>query len=180
MAQIIIIDYGEPSIGKIKQILSTININSVIIKPTDDIPFTPIGVILSGGPDHVYHNNARKLPLWIFVLQIPVLGICYGMELIVHHFGGQIKSLPQVLSGNINLHHISNDVLLTDITCSDYVCINCSDYIHTLPANLKVTSFFDKELIGSITDNKKWWGVIWHPEVSVDIRIFRNFINLCL
>ena len=181
----LIVDYGEPSIHNISSILSEFNITSCIIGPTNPLPYGSfMGLILSGGPGHVYENDSPKLPFWIDQINIPILCICYGMQLMVKRFGGNILPLVIGEEGPTKIKLIKPDKLLGDIN-HEMVWMNHTDIaINVPPEELTVTSLTQHHLVSSVTDGKQWWGVQFHPEVDVEDStygraIFSNFINIC-
>lgn len=113
---IVIIDYGEPLLSPpnystnantISSIFESLGISSIIIRWNEPLPnylsintntssLVPslIEVVLTGGPEHVYLKDSPQLPNWLFSTDVPVLGICYGMQLIAQHFKGEVKPTP--------------------------------------------------------------------------------------
>ena len=182
---ILIIDYGGSTTGQIPLILSELGISSMTIQPTDPFPTNQQirGVILSGGPDHVYQLGSRKLPAWIGSINVPVFGICYGMQLIVNHLGGSVFPMINVERGPTLIHSFKDDPLLGRfITRTAWM--NHNDSVTNLPSALEVTSFSDNGSIASVNDGKIWWGVQFHPENIVGLdwgrEIFHNFIQICI
>lgn len=180
---ILIINYGGPTVNRISDLLSELNINSKIIASNDDFPLGDwIGIILSGGPDHVYEEESRRLPIWINNFKVPVLGICYGMELIVDYLGGKIVPLSSKEYGPTFIHSVKDDPLLGKFT-SQIGWMDHHDIVLYFPSNLEVTSVSQNDFIGSLNDGKRWWGVQFHPENEINIKwgkeIFQNFIQIC-
>lgn len=175
MRSILIVDYGGPSVHKIKE---AVKVSSRIILPEMDIsPHDCLGVILSGGPDHVYNYNSRKLPNWLPSLDVPVLGICYGMQLIVKYLGGKVIPAPKPERGLTQINRIRIDPLLTH---SDLVWMNHDDIVSEVPNNLMVTSLTSNGYINSLNDNHRWWGVQFHPESShYADDFFLKFLKIC-
>lgn len=180
---IIVIDYGGSTVGQISHTLAEYKISCVMLEPTDPIPETNvIGIILSGGPDHIYEHGSRRLPDWIDQVNIPVLGICYGMQLIVQYFGGSVVPLATEERGPILVYSVKDDPLLGDFTIRT-TWMNHSDTVINIPANLEITSISSNGHVSSLNDQKRWWGVQFHPENIVGLdwgrEIFSNFIRIC-
>ena len=182
---ILVVNYGGSTAHHIQTILTELGIPSLFIQPADPLPSSPIqGIILSGGPDHVYEASARRLPIWIDQINVPVLGICYGMQLIVNNLGGTIVPLPNfgLERGPILINSFQDDPLLGRFM-TRLAWMNHFDTVINLPLNLKITSISQNGYISSINDSKRWWGVQFHPENIVGLdwgrEIFTNFIQIC-
>lgn len=180
---ILIIDYGSPTVSNIKTILTKLEVDSIIIQPHDNLPEKIIGIILSGGPDHVYQEGSRKLPVWINEFKGPVLGICYGMQLLVTHLKGEVGPLPEKEYGYISIKSVKYDPLLGEFE-TKIGWMNHYDAVITVPKTLEVISISENNgCIVSLNDGKKWWGVQHHPENDLDCLwgcdLLRNFSKFC-
>jgi GMP synthase (glutamine-hydrolysing) len=179
---IIIIDYGGPTVDNISLILNQLDINTKTIKPDSEFLEEKYdGIVLSGGPDHIYEDGSRRLPKWIDEINVPIFGICYGLQLIVDHLKGKIGSLPKLERGSSLIKSIKPDILLGEFT--EKSCwMNHYDTVIDIPANMEITSITDHGP-ASVNDGKRWWGVQFHPEnITCDEwgrEIFKNFVNIC-
>ena len=179
LMSILIVDYGGPTVYKIREILAELETTSILIKPDHiSFPNNIKGIILSGGPDHVYQDQSRQLPTWIDQIDIPILGICYGMQLICKYFNAKIIPQSQIEYGHVLIKSIKNDVLLGEFT-EQLVWMNHYDAVTDIPSCLEITSISQNGHIASLNDGKKWWGVQMHPENSVETNIFKNFLIIC-
>lgn len=175
---ILIIDYGGPTVYKIYETLADLETTTILIKPDhESLPEDIKGIILSGGPDHLYDENSRKLPKWIDQVKVPILGICYGMQLIGHHFHCKVIKQLEIEHGYTLIRSIEKDILLGDFS-EDIVWMNHYDTIVDIPPDLTVTSISQNGYVASI-NYKKWWGVQMHPENINNTLIFKNFIKIC-
>jgi GMP synthase (glutamine-hydrolysing) len=182
---ILIIDYGGLTVGNISTILTKLNTNSITIKPDDEFPqdFTIKGIVLSGGPDHVYQEGSRKLPVWIDQFEGPILGICYGLHLLVDYLKGKVGPLPEKEYGFISIKSIKDDPLLGEFD-TKIVWMNHYDAVIDVPKTLEVTSISENNgCIVSLNDGKKWWGVQHHPENDLECQrecfLLERFLNIC-
>ena len=93
---ILVLDFGSQYTQLIARRIRELNVFSVILPwdvSTEKIrSLNPMGVILSGGPESVTESNTPRIPEIIFELDLPVLGICYGMQTLAEQFGGQVSS----------------------------------------------------------------------------------------
>lgn len=184
---IVIVDYKEPSVRNISDFLDSFNITSLIISPNEDIDFIPDGIILSGGPHHVQDKNHPKLPKYIFELNCPVLGICYGMQILIKELGGTIKQLPKPEIGEVKIYPYSQDPnFIPNTKKFKKVWMNHSDEILKLPRYFQCDYISQNGTIASATDNDRYYTVMYHPEVkkpnSNEIRnpeVIIDFISIC-
>ncbi len=137
--------------------------------------FAPKGVILAGGPESVHEDNSPRAPQAVFELDVPVLGICYGMQTMAVQMGGEVKSsdlrefgYAQVqietagaLLNGIEDHVDSNGKLSLDVWMSH------GDKVTTMPAGFTCMASTDSAPIaGMSNETKRWYGVQFHPEVT--------------
>ncbi|MEG8945757.1 glutamine-hydrolyzing GMP synthase [Rosettibacter firmus] len=127
----------------------------------------PTGIILSGGPMSVYDEDALTVDRKIFDLNIPVLGICYGMQLIAKYFNGKVEPAKNREYGKVQLQIIDKDELLEDVTNKSIVWMSHGDFITELPEGFIVTAKTENSPICAISDSKrKIYGLQFHPEVA--------------
>ena len=110
----VIIDYGSQYTLVIARKLRSLGVYCQIIAPCEDAPdlkFTIKGIVLSGGPDSITHQKSRSLCKWVFDLAVPILGICYGMQLILDYFGGNIRTGQSREYGKANLQLIDYNLM---------------------------------------------------------------------
>jgi len=143
------------------------------------------GIILSGGPSSVIKKKFPKIPKEIFQKKIPILGICYGLQLIAKLFGGSIKSLKKKREfGRSILIKKNNSLLMKNFfnTKNQLVWMSHQDAVIKLPKNFKIISSTKASRLTVIENrNKNIYGVQFHPEVthtSNGKQIFKNFLFL--
>lgn len=169
-----VIAFGAKSTENITQVLIGLNINYQILLPWENPDFEPTHVILSGGSKHVYETDHDPIPKWILDSKVPVLGICYGMQLIAKTFGGIVKRMPVKEKGPINVTEF------IDGNQQVHICqMNRHDQVVIMPESFYITGVTDKNHIASCTDKKKWWGVQYHPESQKyrDTKVFERFLK---
>ncbi|MBM4171804.1 MAG: glutamine-hydrolyzing GMP synthase [Ignavibacteria bacterium] len=144
----------------------------------------PHGIILSGGPMSVYDNNSPTMSDEIFELGIPILGLCYGLQLIAKKFNGIVEPANDREYGKANIEIISDDVLFNGVDNNSIVWMSHGDYVNNLPKDFIVTSRTKNSPICSFGyTEKKLYGLQFHPEVAhtqFGKKIIENFLfDLC-
>ncbi|MBR5926574.1 MAG: glutamine-hydrolyzing GMP synthase [Firmicutes bacterium] len=138
------------------------------------------GIVLTGGPNSVYEENAAVCDKGVFRLGIPVLGICYGAQLMAHLFGGLITSAENSSEYGKTTVFSEESVLFEGVPRESICWMSHTDYVKELPKefiNLAHSAKCPVAAYGS--DEKKLYGVQFHPEVSHTVYgqdILRNFI----
>ena len=132
--------------------------------------FGPIGIILTGGPNSVYAKNSPSLPKEIFEMGIPVLGICYGCQLMAHTLGGIVTEAGENDAreyGRTVTHLDPNCILFEGFPEESITWMSHGDYISKVPEGFTVTGFTDAcPTAAMAAPAKKLYGVQFHPEVS--------------
>ena len=142
------------------------------------------GIILSGGPNSVKDKKSPKLDKKILSLNIPILGICYGLQLLCNEFRGKIGQSSLREYGHSLINHNKKSELFKGIKKTSQVWMSHGDHIKKEPNGFVVTSFSNKNVISSIEDKKKMiFGLQFHPEVYHSLdgkKILSNFLfNIC-
>ena len=125
------------------------------------------GIILSGGPNSVYTEDAPRINEELFKLDIPILGICYGMQLMAHMLGGEVKTSSLKEYGRRKVI-LSNESPLTDTVNPESFCwMSHTDQIHALPENFTELGKTDTTPYAIIGDlDKGFYGIQFHSEVK--------------
>ncbi|MGL4951310.1 MAG: glutamine-hydrolyzing GMP synthase [Mycoplasma sp.] len=143
----------------------------------------PKGIIFTGGPNSVYDKKALLVEKEIFNLGIPILGICYGAQMIAHLFGGEVSTAKVGEYGKTMLTTTGASVLLNNYPAKSNVWMSHMDYISKLDSSFKVTAHTDDCPIAAYESvEKKLYAVQYHPEVmhtDFGTLTLENFINAC-
>jgi GMP synthase (glutamine-hydrolysing) len=143
-------------------------------------PLNPKGFILSGGPASVYEPNAPLAPSYIFEKKLPVLGICYGMQLIAHQLGGRVTKGTTREYGHAVLHQSEPDSpLFAGLPSSTTVWMSHGDKIEEMPRGFRSLAQTENSPIAVIGNDKGIFGLQFHPEVvhtPEGKTILKNFI----
>lgn len=127
----------------------------------------PKGIILSGGPHSVYGENSFRCDEGIFDLGIPVLGICYGMQLMTQQFGGKVERSPKREYGRAEIEVQENSRLFKNTPSSQIVWMSHSDKILEVPASFKTEATNPSTPVAAMSNEaKQLYGVQFHPEVN--------------
>ena len=136
------------------------------------------GIILSGGPASVYEENAPQAPAWVFDAGVPVLGICYGMQLIAHQLGGAVAQSTEREYGFAVIHRNDQSVLFDGLEDEIPVWMSHGDRIDTLPPGFRSVAFSENSPIAAMGNDAGVYGIQFHPEVAhtpQGAQILRNF-----
>ncbi|MBD9364114.1 glutamine-hydrolyzing GMP synthase [Leuconostoc mesenteroides] len=145
--------------------------------------YNPKAIILSGGPKSVYEENAFTIDSEIFNLDIPVLGVCYGMQLMAQELGGKVEANPGngEFGQTVLQQTESAGRLLSDTPVSQTVLMSHSDNVIELPEGFKVIGGSDKTPIAAIAnEERRLYGVQFHAETTLSEngkQILTNFVK---
>ncbi|AEE96823.1 glutamine-hydrolyzing GMP synthase [Mahella australiensis] len=140
----------------------------------------PKGIIFTGGPSSVYADNAPYCDDGIYRLGIPILGICYGAQLMAKQLGGHVARAQVREYGRTDIHIDNQSVLFHGIESDTVGWMSHTDYIDELPAGFKViASSFNCPVAAMADEERKLYAVQFHPEVAHTPRGFdmlKNFL----
>ena len=129
--------------------------------------FDPSGIIFTGGPQSAYGEGAPSIDDGIFSLGVPVLGICYGAQLMAYRLGGSIESAPTSEYGRTEVTVTDRSGLLKAADESNIVWMSHTDYISEAPAGFTVTAHTDDCPVAAMEDKGRgFYAVQFHPEVN--------------
>ena len=182
---ILILDFGSQYSELIARRIREINVFSVVVSnfiSIDEINnIKPRGIILSGGPNSVYEQNAPKCDVEVFNLGIPVLGICYGMQIMVKELGGSV--VPAVKKAEYGRAPINIDLksdLFCDVADKSIMWMSHGDSINNLPNGFNKIAHTENTFHAAISnEDKKLYGVQFHPEVihsEFGMKVIQNFV----
>lgn len=127
---------------------------------------SPVAFILSGGPSSVYDENAPKIPEYVFKSKLPVLGVCYGLQALVHQLGGKVEQSPYREFGPAELRIKKTVGIFQNLPEKLTVWMSHSDRVETLPDNFEVIAESENSPYAAVRSlDDKYYGVQFHPEV---------------
>jgi len=181
---ILIIDFGSQYNQLIARRVRECRVYCQIEPPTIDIDivksYCPEGIILSGGPSSIYEKNSPKIDKAIFDLNVPILGICYGMQYMVDALGGSVKHASRREYGFAELNLNKPSRILSSVHKKTQCWMSHGDSIIKLPPGFIITAFTNNTPIAATHHSrKKIFGLQFHPEVEhtpQGRKILRNFL----
>ena len=181
---ILIIDFGSQFTQliarRIRESKVYCEIHSHMISIEEIKKLNPIGIILSGGPMSVYDENSPALDNNILSLQKPILGICYGLQILCKNLGGTVESAKDREYGKAELSIEGNSSLFHDVKNDSTVWMSHGDYLTNLPQGFNVIGTSRHSPICAIENTlEEIFGVQFHPEVvntEEGEKIIKNFL----
>ena len=184
---ILIIDFGSQVTQLIARRIRELNVYCEIKNPSISLEeikkLSPKAIIFSGGPESVYEKGAPTIDVKVFDLGLPILGICYGQQLICHLLGGKVESSLERGFGKSILKITDNSDLLHNLNDNGFasqVWMSHGDHISKIPENFKVIATAQSAPSAAIADHKrKIYGVQFHPEVEHSLdgkKMLENFV----
>lgn len=180
---IVVLDFGSQYTQIIARKLREAGVYSEIVpynEPIGDIVArTPKGIILSGGPASVYAVDAYHPDTTIFELGLPILGICYGMQLISQHFGGSVIPASHHEYGKAKLQFEIENPIFKDTQDGQIVWMSHGDRVENIPAGFEKIATSENSPYAAIADiNRNIYAFQFHPEVyhsQEGSKLLKNF-----
>jgi GMP synthase (glutamine-hydrolysing) len=185
--RVVILDFGSQYTQLIARRLRELQVYSEILPPRTTVASLrvrrPRGIVLSGGPDSVYAKGAPSCDPALFGLGVPVLGICYGMQLMGHLLGGEVKPVGSREFGHAEFERKDGSRLLDGVASPTNVWMSHGDSMLRPPRGFSVTGATRNTPIAAIEDAKRGlYGIQFHPEVNHTAegkKVLANFLDAC-
>ena len=144
----------------------------------------PKGIIFTGGPSSVYGEDSPKCADGIFDLGIPILGICYGMQLMTHVLGGKVSHADTREYGETSVSIDNSSNIFKGFENTNIFLMSHTDYVETLPEGFKKIGYTSSCPNAAMeNETKRFYGIQFHPEVNNSIngtKVIENFLyNVC-
>nr|MBA2744022.1 glutamine-hydrolyzing GMP synthase [Chthoniobacterales bacterium] len=183
-SKILILDFGSQYTQVIARRIRECQVYSEIVRfdlPAQEVAAAkPNGIVLSGGPASVYDDGAPQVDPAIFSLGIPVLGICYGMQLMAQHLGGQVEYSERREYGASMLHVANGSRLFQGIGQQLDIWNSHGDKVTALPPGFRAAAHTENSRFAAIENAEtRLFGLQFHPEVAHTPRgkeIIQNFV----
>jgi GMP synthase (glutamine-hydrolysing) len=181
---IVILDFGSQYTQLIARRIRELNVFSVVLPCTATLAeikkYKPLGIVLSGGPSSVYDVDAPAADPKLLDLGPPVLGICYGLQFIVHHLGGKVRSAAKREYGHAEVTIETGATrLFAGLPATMQVWMSHGDEALELPAGFHRTAVTSNALAGIANEERGIWAVQFHPEVHhtpLGPQLLKNFV----
>ncbi len=184
MDKIAVLDFGGQYAHLIANRIRRLNVYTEILDsdtPADQLKEYK-GIVMSGGPKSVYEEGAPTCDPQIFYLGIPVLGICYGLQLMVYKRGGKVAQGEVKEYGLANVHFDKKVGIFEDLMDDETVWMSHGDEVKELPDGMEIVGSSSDCKFAAIADNElKIYGVQFHPEVTHTphgMTILENFVKI--
>lgn len=183
--KIIIVDFGSQYTQLIARKVRELNVYCEIVPCQNEVPVTPDlkGIILSGSPFSVNDPDAPKPDVFRYAEQVPVLGVCYGAQLMAQQSGGEVAKSDKREYGRAHLHLVTASELLTHIPEGSQVWMSHSDSIKSLPEGGQIIANTASIPVAAYELNRfpfPVYGLQFHPEVYHSVegkQIIQNFLQ---
>ena len=185
---IVILDFGSQYAELIARRIRETEVFSVVlghgVSAAELQQLQPRGLILSGGPNSTYGEEAPRCDPGIWELGIPVLGVCYGMQLMVQQLGGQVEPCQRREYGRARLWVDDPTGLLTNVDHGSTMWMSHGDEVSRLPEGFTRLAHTDNTPLAAVADaQRRCYGVQFHPEVVHSVcgmELLRNFVfHIC-
>ena len=184
MQKILVVDFGSQYTQLIARRLRELNVYSEVC-PWDEIPNLDFvdGFVLSGGPESSNVEGNPNISRNIFETKKPILGICYGMQVLAFQEGGEIQNTGNKEFGYAKINLSNQTSLFINTSDSIDVWMSHGDKVISLPEGYETLASSDNSPIAAYQNlEKKYFGLQFHPEVTHTnhgLKIIENFINVC-
>ncbi len=176
---VLIVDYGSQYTRLLLRTIRELGYRSQIVSPGDDIPeVIPDAIVLSGGPRSVYEPDSPKLPAWIRNSDVPILGICYGMQILAKEMGGKVIR-GKAEYGRTELRVLREGGLFENVPREFTVWMSHSDEVIEPPNGFEVLAVSESGVISAMKKDRIL-ALQFHPEVHHTCcgkRILDNFFK---
>lgn len=180
---VLVIDFGGQYNQLIVRRIRNLNVYAELVSADISIEkvkeYEPVGIVFTGGPSSVFGEDSPKVDKRIFSLGIPLLGICYGMQLTAFELGGNVVHANVREYGRQKIYY-SDSVLFDDVNKENFCWMSHTDQVNALPEGFTVTAHTEHCAIAAYENKEKnIYAVQFHPEVVHTIdgnKILGNFL----
>jgi len=169
-SSVVILDFGSQYTQLIARRVREASVFSVVLPPDarrEDIErYRPCGLILSGGPQSVYEDGAPRPSFDLLELGVPVLGVCYGMDVLAQAGGGRVEQAPGREYGRAELEIVGESELFAGLGRTEVVWMSHGDLVAAAPPGAEITGRTGSAPIAAFEDPKRHlYAIQFHPEV---------------
>jgi GMP synthase (glutamine-hydrolysing) len=183
-ASVPVLDFGSQTAQLIVRRVRELGVYSELLPydadPSAVLVLNPKGLILSGGPASVYEPGAPQLPGWLLDTSLPVLGVCYGMQLQSYALGGKVSRASEREYGPAQIQVLAEQPLFAGTPATQPVWMSHGDRIEALPEGWTTLASSQNAPFAAAGDAERgWYGIQFHPEVlhsAYGSQILHNFL----
>ena len=184
--KVIVIDFGGQYNQLVARRVRECNVYCEIYSYKTDIELikqmAPKGIILTGGPNSCYEQNAPTYKKELFELGIPVLGLCYGAQLMMHILGGKVEKAPVKEYGKTQVEVDHKSLLFKNVSQKTICWMSHNDYISQIAPGFQISAYTtDCPVAAAECPDKKLYAIQFHPEVLHTVegtKIIDNFVRV--
>ena len=185
---VVVLDFGGQYNQLIARRVRECNVYCEIYSYKTDIEkikeIQPKGIIFTGGPNSVYLEDSPKYAEEIYQLGIPILGICYGSQLMMHQLGGKVEKAPVREYGKIEVNVNTESALFQEVSPKTICWMSHNDYISEKAPGFEISAWTNDCPVAAVENTeKKLYAVQFHPEVlhtQEGTKMLSNFVyNVC-
>lgn len=183
---LVILDYGSQYTQLIARSARELGVYSIILpfrSSAEEIKaYNPKGIVLSGGPNSVYEKDAPDLNPDVLELEVPVLGICYGMQLLARSLGGTVEASSTREYGEATVTLEADSTLIDSSSNKSTIWMSHGDHVTSVPEGFTLTSKSGGIICSMEDPSMGLFGLQFHPEVAHTTHgksILKNFFDLC-
>ena len=185
---VVVLDFGGQYNQLIARRVRECNVYCEIYSYKTDIEkikeIQPKGIIFTGGPNSVYLEDSPKYAEEIYQLGIPILGICYGSQLMMHQLGGKVEKAPVREYGKIEVNVNTESALFQEVSSKTICWMSHNDYISEKAPGFEISAWTNDCPVAAVENTeKKLYAVQFHPEVlhtQEGTKMLSNFVyNVC-
>lgn len=187
MKRILLVDYGSYYFKDVVQCMRELNVE--VIEFIHDAPFSEIedeefcGILLTGSPGHVYNSDDPQLDLRLLDFNVPILGICYGMQLLMHTLGGNVGILKERDYGSKIMTITKSSLINKGLSNPTEIWMSHYDYVTDIAPGYEIYARTDVSIAMVGNESKQIYAIQYHPEATKtkdDYQVFRNFVfDIC-
>lgn len=183
---LVILDFGSQYTQFFARLAREMGVYSVILPfntPTEKIKeHKPLGIVLSGGPNSVYEKGAPHLNTDVLDFGVPILGVCYGLQLLAQHFGGKVEPGKIREYGRANIQLSGSSKILPKKSDGSTVWMSHGDHVAEVPDGFAVTATSGKLIAAAENPARQLYGLQFHLEVAQSEygqQMLENFFKIC-
>ena len=167
---IVILDFGSQYTQLIARRIREQNVYSETLPPdtscTDIMKRSPKAIILSGGPSSVYEESSPGYDRDLFDLDVPMLGICYGLQLLTKHYNGHVESSNSGEYGNASINILNSNSLFHSVSSGTQVWMSHMDKVTKIPPGWEIMAESSNGVVAALGNvESKRYATQFHPEV---------------